>query len=111
MHYVDVKSTERLYTKGVVYNGYIQICKKNRNLYTFFVRGTLTKEWPISLNPLELKEDRSNWSNIPFSREQPSFRLLKMSLMENELFGYGGITGMDKSSAVATDFSMKEQKS
>ncbi len=56
---LSVKSPERLYTKGVVYNGYIQICKKTGICILSRIHGTLTKEWPILANSLELKEDRS----------------------------------------------------
>jgi len=53
---LSVKSTERLYTNGSVYNGCIQIWKNSEICTLFRIHDILAQEWPILANHSELKE-------------------------------------------------------
>ncbi len=56
---LSVKSTERRYTKGVVYNGCIQICKNSEICTLFRIHDTLAQEWPILGQSLRTERTRS----------------------------------------------------
>ena len=53
---LSVKSAERLYANGSVYNGCIQICENSEICTLFRIHDTLAQEWPILANHSELKE-------------------------------------------------------